>query len=234
MRETLRVGYALQTREEFNDLPVGTIVRETDTPSTTFTKTATGWETGNGVPMDVTGFELDGFNTIHFLPGRPGETLAQFKWRFRDQTLWATRAHSAAGGVNATLKVLKVLGCMDLTPGPGVALRNEYDLASLPEATVLTRGEVHDPDRYEVWLQRAGVRRIVLGNNHARSGLAYMIAEMPGVDRPGWLDEPAHDDEEEQVVRFKKQAWDRGYEAKVEHGWCPTFEDVMRGLGVIP
>lgn len=162
---------------------------------------------------------------------REASTLAQFQWQFRDMSLWAGEYHSPAGGVHAVVGVLRTLGVFDMEIGPGVSVRNNYDLSRLVDGTILYHGAVTDPRRYAVvaWRKRQGMIRL-LGNG--RADPPWTIDVMPDHERPAWLDVPPAEDETERIMQFKKEAWRVGYEEKVRRGWCGTFEQVMSQMEI--
>jgi len=153
-------------------------------------------------------------------------TLNAFKWLFRDTALWAVDEYSPAGGIDAVRRALGEMGILNMPIGPGVLFRNRYDLVSLPNQTVLSFGQPIKPADYNVWVMRNRTPCHVLGNGYNRG--RYTICEMPGGERPAWLD----DDTEDGLEEFRRTAWEIGYKYKVDYSWCGSFENVVNSLGV--
>jgi hypothetical protein len=157
-------------------------------------------------------------------------TLAAFKWTFRDTCLWAAQNYSPAGGIDAVRRVLDELEVLDYPFGPGVSYRNQYDLARFPNGTVVSQ---YTPDNtlYNVWHVKGGrMHHLLGGGRHGR--VNYLIDQMPGVDRPAWLDAEPAEDEAALVSAWKRRAWLAGWKAKERHSWCSDFETVMYGMEI--
>lgn len=158
-------------------------------------------------------------------------TLAAFKWTFRDTALWAATNYSPSGGVPAVQNVLRELDLLDYPIGPGVSFRNGQDIATFPEGTVYTQGTPDNISYYQVWAVHHGRANHVLGSGRT-SARPYTITEMPGHERPEWLDAEPAPDEHNLLAAWKKVAWAAGYRAKCRHNWCGDFETVMYGMEV--
>lgn len=160
-------------------------------------------------------------------------TLAEFKWKFRDGAIWAAQNHSPAGGVDAVrVDVLGRLGIVDLPFGPGVEFVNNWDLNnSLVTGTVLSQGDPVSP-RFCVQVLKGHTLTYLLGE---RTAFDYrrpmLVMQMPGVERPAWLDEEPRSNEHGRIETFKRDVMTVGWEAKRKWGWCGDFETVMRRMG---
>ena len=158
-------------------------------------------------------------------------TLAQWQWQFRDLSLWACEHHSPAGGYPAVQEVLRQLKIDSIPIGPGVQVRNGYDLGALPDGTILTQNKPGSGS-YRVYVVKDRMQRLLLGTPRIAGQHGFLIVEMPGVERPAWLDVEPTPAEAGKIQAFKREAWRMGYQAKERHRWCSTFESVMGQMGV--
>src|SRR4029077_6158753 len=81
-------------------------------------------------------------------------------------------------------------------------------------------GEVH-------WVKVLGGSTRTL----ARHG-GGVLEESPVTPRRDWLDADPTDEDPLRIVAFKAKAWEIGGRARDEHGWCSTYDSVMRTVDV--
>jgi hypothetical protein len=59
-----------------------------------------------------------------------------------------------------------------------------------------------------------------------------LVVEMPGFERPAWLDDLPRDDEQALLQSWKIEALQVCDEAQNKWGWCGDYARVMRGMGM--
>lgn len=168
----------------------------------------------------------------------PRETLAQYKWRFRDHAL----AAAVANGVNysASDRALQDMGAgADQFPlGAEVRIKNPQFLQNVPTGTVVYRGTPGDVNGFSVWVKnRGGSWNRLLGNPNHRSPRDMVapvtIHQYQGSHAaPEWATVEGTDEDESLIAEFKATAWSRGYQLKREQSWCGTYENVMNQFGL--
>jgi hypothetical protein len=239
MTETaLAVGDLIYTYDQMDEMPVGTVICETNNEGRAWEKRDDGfWHstTGTGTHTPQS-FSMDGYNKVLTTPGEappppPPETLMQYQWKFRENAISGASENGVS--MTATMEGLKMLGVSEPFPlGPGVKIKALDTDLGIPENTVA--GKVNctpDHDRYTLWVWRSGNWRPLFG----RSGLDrdIVIVEMPGVtETPAWWTEVGNEETEQQVADFKAHAWRIGKRIKQSQSWCSTYEHVVARVGV--
>lgn len=158
-------------------------------------------------------------------------TLSEFKWKFRDGCLWAATNYSPAGGVEGIrADILAPLGLNSLRLGPGVSFFNGIDHRAAPEGTVISQLKVDQP-HYRVAVKRSGEWSRLLGETSVDYRRPVLVVQMPGVERPAWLDEEPRPDERILIDTWKYEAIEVANQARDRWGWCGDYQRAMRGMG---
>jgi len=242
---TLRAGDPVNTMEEFDHLPSGAVIAETN-GQTRFVKAGDNLWTTLTSEMETTVPERGiwlahnlnggGYYTVEAIPvGKkkiPAETLARYQWRFRMHALRAAlengvgmqRVHSALAELGVTLD------SPDHPAGPGIRVCREEE--NLPEGVLVFHGSPDHPARLAVWVRERGTWRHVFGGG---TGLDQImtVATWPGVDEaPAWLTAEGGAWDKEQIAVFKARAFRVGDKLRRGSSWCGTYDAIMERIGV--
>jgi len=258
---TLTVGYGIQSRDEFNALPDGTVIHYHSNSNMQYEKRGGRWYSmGAEVPFNVEFFDLDGRNIIESLPTAvasvsfeatapavegdhsatdsaqhvkvQSETLTQYMQRFRTATYGVQqRASVAQRPLDVAMRKLEV-PAFDLSIGMKV-FHSDYDLLrSLPEHTVVVQGEPGTPD-HAVWTVRQGVGlEYRIAGRGAQHNRMMTVVSGDGLEVKPWVAEEPTDESVAEIAEFKRKAWELGTAAKAENGWCGEYEAAMAIAGI--
>lgn len=158
-------------------------------------------------------------------------TLSEFKWKFRDGCLWAATNYSPAGGVEGIrADVLGPLGVNTLPFGPGVSFFNQVDHRAVPEGTVISQAKT-DQAHYRVLVKKGGNWSLLLGDREIDYRFRVLVVQMPGVERPAWLDEEPRPNEADLIEAWRHDVVTVADQARDKWGWCGDYQRAMRGMG---
>ena len=229
----LRVGDRLHTAAEYDRLPVGTVVGPTHSSNDSYTKQSDGLYLSKryGTAVSVSDFEMDGYNSIKELgSGQPAlDSLIQWQWRFRDN---AYQSAEQAGVHRETVD--KAMADLHLTDdmfplGAGVKLASDRNKDLLPIGSVVVQGEPERLADFGVFTRTPQGWTPVLGQRASHAGYPVtVISGEPAV----WATTPGTEAEQSLVKQFKAKAWKIGYQVKVQHRWCESYESYMARVGL--
>lgn len=235
-RAGLSVGDTLDTVEDFERLPIGTIIGPNEGEQ--WERVTTGFRNASdGDTVPVTGLSTGGYNRILSLPAMSGvpvqETLQQFKWRFRDGAL--ASAHRNGITIAPVLEVMERLDCRvsDFGLVQGMKIRNLTDLNELQEGV---SGYVGDPDtgsEFGLWRTKGSGRwDRIIGDSNVPGERPLTIHDGPGVEPSGWTSANGTAADKEAIDSFKALAWMIGVDYKYRYNWCAEFERTMEAVGI--
>lgn len=219
---TLEVGSSIGVGEE---VPIGTLVKK---GSTVAVRTYSGWLDNNG--SFWMGDGLDGAEIISLAP-KQHETINQYKQRFRTVAIGGAYRHSIR--VDDVERVLTKLEVPQFEVCPGMVVASYDRSLVIPDGSLLRVGSDAAWSHMGLYVRKDHAFNHVMG----WGGEWYdgVLIEVPGVTEPAeWLAEPWDESMEEQIVEFRRRAWQFGGEAKRSHSWCSSYESVMTFAGITP
>lgn len=242
--DALATGDIIHTIEQMDELPIGSLICETNREQNSWLKMDDGrWAGQNGLtgrgPYDSTAFSVGGYNKVLNRAGGPPpipdqETLRQFQWKFRENAI----AGASENGVSmdACMKGLRLLGIDEPFPlGPGVKFKSLDNQLTFPAGLVVANAlpqlaPSHANYTLFAWKPRLGWRAIV-----GRAGMArdVVVVQHPEVEEtPEWWAEVGTEQSRDEVLQFKARAWRISTQIKSEQSWCGTLEHVIARVGV--
>lgn len=240
MAGAIRVGDTIRDRDTLRAVPTGTAIAEVRNEQSTWTKDAEGlWINQSGGRWTEHDFQMGAMKILAF-PNEvaeytaPIKTLEQVKWEYRNGALAAAVSHGVS--MSAVERSLDRMGAgaqdMEQMIGTGVTIGDNNTRDSLPNGSVIFHGLPESPNSLAVFVKRRGRWEHVLGERNWLDG-SVVVDSVAGVrERPAWLDRQGTEEDEQAIREFKATAWRVGYDLKREMGWCGTYEDIVRRLGV--
>src|SRR5262245_57784527 len=233
--EALAVGAPLMDRADFEQCPVGTVIGPHS--GETYTRREDGsWEDSDGDDFDLSGFSLSGYNKIVSLPKGfkakkkkvTCESLRQWQWRYRDHCYCS--ADQAGVQRHVVDGVMDELGLTaDMFPlGSGVPITNERDKERLPDGTQMVRGEPDNLRGFGLYVKFHSEWRLLLGEMPYQHNRPYRIVTG---EPPEW-NQPGTEEGLQDLYNFQARAWRIGWQAKVLHRWCGSYEEYMKRIGL--
>ena len=162
---TLVEGAYIETYDQMNNLPIGSIICESGNESRAWEKREDnlwhGIDSANGSgPYNPDSFSMGRYNQVLHIPTGPRvpppqETLLQFMWKFRSNAISGT--HENGTSMEATMKGMRLLGITDdMFPlGPGVKIKTLDDRHLLPREHGDRELHAHQPEVRQVHPVRA-------------------------------------------------------------------------------
>lgn len=213
-------------RQELWDVPVGTAVEYSGRP---YKRTWWGWtnpEQGNYWPGEIGDARVTEVGNLPVsLDG------------FKQLTATMVRGFAAINGdgyYRSAVEGLPLLGCLDPDPGiiPGVWLHYNDTNEGIPDGTVVDTGNPDFSGRTVIkrWDPREGWLNILGADPRRGHQWVGKVLQVSGVDEvfaPEYVE-----GDEERIRHFKADLWRIGYQYKSNGGWCSTFEEVMRTIGI--
>lgn len=237
--ETVRVGDLIRSRRTLKIVPVGTVLRERNAAGVWTKEGDNAWRHRNGGMYRDHDFSMN-YNVIESFPDgmveftRPLMTLEQVKWEYRTGALAAASAHGVSIGAVETSLSRMGAGASDVQSllGHGVQI-DPQTRRNLPEGTVIFSGDPKVPDFLSVNVLKGGRWVRVLGEANLDDTAPQTIESINGDSTsPEWLTKVGTEEDQQAIAEFKATAWRVGWELKQQMGWCGTYEDISRGLGV--
>jgi hypothetical protein len=244
----LNVGDTLWYPYEFNDLPIGAVIRQRgyeDSDRYDWVKeSGTQFRQGVHGATQYTNQFSNGYMYVVSLPeghtplpGRRVETLSQFQGRY----VWSLEAITSATGTgNGDFQRAKRdLGLRDRY-GPAVGMPVLCDMLNYGQYVHLPVGTLVAVGTPDLSLERFGVFRKtsstwvhVFGENSRMSSGRLTIYQLPpGEYDSGWFDAPPVENDEHLLRVFMSDAWKIGRRAKNTHAWCGEFERYYSMVGL--
>lgn len=234
-----QVGERLYSFDQFEAMPVGSVVAPVSNRHNRYTKQDDGqWQFNGSIATAEDHFSLDGYNMVVSYPdgftppAPPAPTLRQFQWNLREHTLRAAEHH----GVSTTTvtRALTEMGAEPFDLGPGIKVKSHTTRDALPDGSVLLFGDPSAVRSFGMWAKVAGQWRHVLGDMRAMppniTGTVHAIADN---DTPlEWTVQSGTAESEREIRSFKARAWRVSSKVRDQHSWCSTFEAIMNGVGV--
>lgn len=226
----LNVGDVPSSLEQIRELPVGSIIKYRSSTDARYERTNSNtWQrVGSSRIYSTESFSNCNRYEVAQIGGGEivQETVEMFMQRFRMHTLAAINSNGPGGAYDATRVVRDAVP--EALPYPGLVVP-DMDLMEFPRGTLISTGREDDYSRFGLFLRHSTATRwnLILG----RAAMPYnpvTVVEVPNCRvRTEWIDE------DERLLReFKAKMWNVGWEQKVEHSWCNTYEQVMKAIGI--
>lgn len=251
----LPVADTLMTRDNVNDVPYGSSVRNS-TSGRTWTREHSGrWRSDqNTTVSSATMARRASYGHVSFVSGpqpTPAETdtndqtpmgphlsLDQFAQRFAT-LMWGGHQHAGMGHGHLIQTALhQTLAIPEYDPmiGLSVCFTNHSLIDRLPADTVLiTEGEPGD-QHFTVYKKRTsggGLERILGAGDITGPNVVLLIESMPNsTAKAPWVDAPGSDSELAEINTFRAKAWAAAMSVKSSTGWCGELEGVVYRSGI--
>jgi hypothetical protein len=238
MRETFRVGDQVPDARAMDAYPTGTVIRERRRTTATWSKLDNAlWLHSAGGTWRADDFNITNMVVVSFPSGAqtfelPAQTVEQVKWKYRTGALAAAHSHGVSVRAVEAALVDMGAGVADLQLGRGVRVSEVSTRDSLPENSIVYSGAPQRPDSLSVWAKKNGRWVHILGERTYLEPEVTIESYGGNRERPAWLDREGTEEDAVAIKEFKARAWRVGYNLKRNQGWCGTYEDIARRLGV--
>lgn len=240
---TYTVGQTLESIEQFDAMPEGTVIHERNNQNNFFTKQGELWHDRYGNAYRPGDFSM-GYNIIREFPGGKATSngfvpsplsLQQYQWKYRTHAVASAVDHGV--GMQQVHRAMEELGVRlgtDFPLGHGVPIVPSVDHEALPVGTQVMVGHPARVETFGLFVKATPRNGFtwVLGDQRSLPTRA-VIAEIPGVEgQPEWMTAPAAADADEAILHFKAQAYRVGFKVKRNNSWCDTYDRLMAQVGV--
>lgn len=228
-----RAGEAFISPEDMEACPPGTVILASGRQ---YTRQNDGsWEWGdsryNSRQFHPRSCQVVSYPEGTVVVARPQETLAQYKWRFRNYALTSATNHSVS--YEASKAVLDRLGTQ-LPVGRGVQVSDQRAWQDLPPGSMAFTGSP-EVGSLTVWEKDAGGRwRTKVGDRSMDGTITIYRVGYEDTDTPEWVAAVSTDEQAdaEQINEFNARVWRDGWALKRSQGWCSTYESILREFGI--
>jgi hypothetical protein len=231
------VGEFATAEQLLREMPVGALVYDEE-EDVLWTRTAEGWRDSDDSFFSTIGQgegEDAGRWRVNFLPVVvPPETLAQYQWRYADICFTGAERHSVS--FDEVVDALSDMGYHqdDYPIGPGMQIRSYTMRNSLPDGSIVMKGDPENWWSFGVFCKvNNGWRHVLGGNGALVVQQAVWVVEMNGSRQPApWVTETPTAKDAEAIRAFKRTAYEVGMNLKSEHEWCPTYDAIVAEAGI--
>jgi hypothetical protein len=250
--EELTAG-TVMTSDQVRDLTVGASVTYTPTGTvwtkhtnkafassagghcalvTMCTRAAEGKVTLAQLPEEATGLDVDTTIETSMTGVNAEMSLAEFKQLFGTVAMGGQQTNGV--NFNTVQAALKKLGIESLETGEGayVAFGDKRLVGEMPPNTLLTtRTAPSDADHIVFRVSEAHELQFLMGYERYDQYTILKVLTHPEGEKASWLSSDSEPDAEE-LLKFKKKAWQITREVKGQTGWCGVLEDIVKRAGV--
>lgn len=227
MTGDIAVSGVIDTVEQLRTIPAGTVIGDPEGTECYRRGPRGGWhryDRASGAESALRGDPPTGLVVLQGAPGTLLEPLDQFKLRFRDHA-WA-KSEQFSTSFRVTERALQSLGCNELPWLTGAPVISNWSKEHLPTGVTVSVGNPKQYDSYGVWaMKNGGLRHLLGGNTYLEGGVVLTV------DGEVRLPVPVKNNADV-LARFKSDCWKVVARTKSETGWCGTFNDLMREIGI--